>query len=44
MSNLNDPLGALAELDTAAGKVSWFNLARLEERLASIGAESEKRE
>ncbi|MCH2367554.1 MAG: aconitate hydratase AcnA [Planctomycetes bacterium] len=32
MSNLNDPLGALAELDTAAGKVSWFNLARLEEQ------------
>ena len=32
MSNLNDTLGAFAELDTAAGKVGWFNLARLEEQ------------
>ncbi len=32
MSNLNDALGAFAELDTAAGKVGWFNLARLEEQ------------
>ena len=32
MANLNDPLGALAEMDTAAGKVSWFSLAKLEEQ------------
>ena len=32
MSNLNDALGAFAELDTAAGKVGWFNIARLEEQ------------
>ena len=32
MSNLNDALGAFAEMDTTAGKVGWFNLARLEEQ------------
>ena len=32
MSNLKDALGAFAELDTAAGKVGWYSLEKLEEQ------------
>ena len=32
MSNLNDALGTFAEMDTAAGKVGWYSLEKLEEQ------------